>query len=221
MPRSAPHGLALVCLALVLCLLVPSPASAVRGPFEDGDRVRLTGVVTDPAGLPISGLHVVLESSRAGFSLRKFKRQRKEIQRLTGLTNDRGEFDLEWPWNGYYNDFELVVGIPVRNAEGERLRELERLDLNSRISQGSPVVSSIVVREAAFVASLRDFLATIRTETERRVHQEMGEPDKVERLEFPDRAEVAWWYFEAGKVYRFRDGQLERIDPFEPVRDEL
>ncbi len=207
-----------VVMVMLFSLLAPPPVAQAAGRrYEEGDRIRLTGLVTEPGGLPISGLYVVLEVSRSGFSLRHFKRQRKEIQRLTGLTNDRGEFDLEWPWNSYFNDFQLVISIPVRDLKGEHMRELERIDINQKIRQGSPVVSSIVVREAAFVASLRQFLASIASEDQRRTHQEVGEPDKVERLDFPDHSEVAWWYFEAGKVYRFRDDKLERIEPFDPV----
>jgi hypothetical protein len=223
-PRTLPRPLptlAVLALMLALALGAPSQAGAARGPHDDGDRVRLTGLVTDATGRPIAGLQVVFEAARAGFSVRTFRRERKEIQRLTGLTNERGEYDLEWPWNSYYNDFELMVGIPVRDAQGERLRELERVDLNRKIEQGSPVVSALVVQESEFVYSLRDFLASIRSAEERRTHQEMGEPDKVEQLQFPSHSEVAWWYFEAGKVYRFRDGKLERIEQFDPVRDEL
>jgi len=74
-----------------------------------------------------------------------------------------------------------------------------------------------VVSDADFVRNLREFLATISSEDERRVHRQMGEPDKVERIDYPDHREVSWWYFESGKVYRFRDGRLEQIEPFDPV----
>ncbi len=219
-PRATRAALVLSWLLAVL-VLVPAPsARAARGPYEEGDRIRLTGLVTEPGGLPIDGLYVALEVARSGFSPRHFRRQRKEIRRLTGLTNERGKFDLEWPWNSYFNDFQLVVSIPVRDVRGERMHELERIDLSHKIKQGSPVVSSIVVRDAAFVASLREFLASISSEDQRRTHQEVGEPDKVEQLDFRDHTEVAWWYFEAGKVYRFNDGKLERIEPFDPVTAE-
>ncbi len=207
-------------LVLLAVLVPPQLARAAVEKYEEGDRIHLTGLVTEPGGLPMNGLYVVLEVSRSGFSLRHFKRQRKEIQRLTGLTNDRGEFDLEWPWNSYFNDFQLVISVPVRDLQGEHMHELERIDINQRIRQGSPVVSSIVVHDAAFVTSLREFLASINSEDQRRTHEEVGEPDKVERLEFADHSEVAWWYFEAGKVYRFRDDKLERIEPFDPVAND-
>lgn len=200
---------------LLASLLAASPLPAA---YDEGERVRLTGLVTDPAGQPLSGLHVVLEASRSYFDVRHFQRAKKDTARLSGITNDRGEYSLEWPWNDYYNAFDLVVGVPIRRAGGERLKVLERIDLTRRIERGSPVVSAVVVKDAAFVANLRDFLATIRSEDERRVHQEMGEPGKIERIEYPDHLEVSWWYFEDGKVYRFNDGKLARIEPFDPVR---
>jgi hypothetical protein len=215
--RSIAAGLA-AALALAASLVAPQPAAASRGPYADGEKVRLTGIVTDPAGHPISELQVVLEASRAYFNLRHFQQAKKDVTRLTGITNERGEYTLEWPWNGYYNSFELQIGIPTRRPDGEHLKVLERLDLTRRIEQGSPVVSAVVVSDAAFVKNLRDFLATIKTDDERQVHQQMGEPDKVERNEYPDHLEVSWWYFESGKVYRFRDGKLMQIDPFDPVK---
>lgn len=203
-------------LSLFASVLLLAAAAALA--YDDGERIRLTGIVTDPGGRPLTGLPVLLEASRSYFDVRRFQRAKKDTARLSGLTNERGEYDLEWPWNGYYNSFELVVGVPIRRPDGERLRVLERIDLTRRIERGSPVVSAVVVQDIDFLSNLRQFLATIQSEDERRTHQEMGEPDKVERFEYPDHVEVSWWYFESGKVYRFRDGKLARIDPFDPVR---
>lgn len=206
-------------LAVVLsALLLPAPAAEARSRYEDGERIRITGLVTDPAGRPIPQLHVVLEASRGYFNLRRFQRDKKDVTRLSGLTDERGEYSLEWPWNGYYNTFELLVGIPVRRPDGEKLKILERVDITRRIEKGSPVVSAVVVSNVDFVTNLRQFLATIRTEEERRIYQQAGKPDRVERLEYPEHTEVSWWYFASGKVYRFRDGRLVKIDPFEPVK---
>ena len=209
---SARRLLAVAVLALAL-LAVPAWAG-----YDEGQRIELTGLVTDPAGHPMANLHVVLEASRSGFSIRQLGQTKKDPTRLIGLTNERGEYSLEWPWSRYYNSFELLVGVPIRRPDGERLKVLERLDISQKIKRGSPVVSAVVVDDSSYVAKLRAFLATIRTEDERSVHRQMGEPDKVERVEFPDRLEVAWWYFEAGKVFRFRDGRLERTEPFDPVK---
>jgi hypothetical protein len=82
------------------------------------------------------------------------------------------------------------------------------------------VVASLVVqnKNAQFVTKLRELLASIKSDDERRVYDEMGKPDKVERVVYPGRTEVSWWYFDAGRVYRFQDGRLEQVVPFEPVK---
>jgi hypothetical protein len=49
----------------------------------------------------------------------------------------------------------------------------------------------------------------------------MGVPEDVKRVSYAGRqqeTEVSWWYFEAGKVYRFRDGRLDQVERFDPVQ---
>lgn len=202
----------------VLILLLLSAAGVEAKPYADGEKVRLTGLVTDAAGKPLSQVHVVLEASRSYFNVRRLARDSKDTQRLVGLTNERGEYNLDWPWNDYYNTFELLVGVPVRRGDGERLKVLERIDIRRKIGRGSPVVTAIVVQNSALIDNLRAFLASVQSEDQRKVHHEAGEPDKVDRVEYPDAIEVAWWYFEAGKVYRFNNGRLVKVDSFAPIK---
>jgi hypothetical protein len=46
----------------------------------------------------------------------------------------------------------------------------------------------------------------------------MGKPDRIRNVQYPRHLESSWWYFESGRVYRFRDGRLEQVVPFDPVR---
>jgi hypothetical protein len=200
-------------------LLAASPLVAAR--YAQGDRVQLTGVVTDPQGRPLSDVRVTLEVTRTYFSMRQLHRtQTEEIRRVSAATDASGQFTLNWPWDSYFNHFELVVGVPVRKNRKETLAELVREDVTQRLQGGSPMVASLVVpaKNAEFVVKMRELLASIRSEDERRVYDEMGKPDKVERVQYPGRTEVSWWYFDAGRVYRFRDGRLEQVVPFEPVK---
>jgi hypothetical protein len=204
--------------ALALALLAAAPALA----HSNGDKVEVTGVVTGPDGQPLDGVQVQLEASRREFSLRRFKRITAHTARLTALTDGDGRYTLEWPWNSYFNSFELTVGVPVRRSDGEGFEALERLDVTQRIKQASPVVVSVVVRNAEFVVALRKFLASVDSEDERRVYRDLGKPDKVEERVDPEdgrRAEATWWYFESGQAYRFRDGVLAGVDRFDPVKD--
>jgi hypothetical protein len=202
--------------ALTLLLAGVSPASAAR--HEQGERVQVTGLVADPQGRPLEGLRVTLEVSRSYFSVRQLRRtQADDVRRVSAMTNARGEYSLEWPWDSYFNHFELTAGVAVRKGRADRLEELAREDVTKRLLGGSPVVVSLVVENVKFLESLRQFLAMVKSEDERRTYDEMGKPDKVQRFEYPDHVEASWWYFESGRVYRFRSGRLEQVVPFTPV----
>lgn len=200
----------------VVLLGAVSPAFAAR--YQQGEKVQVTGIVTSRDGRPIEGLRVALEVSRSYFSLRQFRRtQADDIRRVSAVTNAKGEYSVEWPWDSYFNHFEIVAGAPVRKGKEDRLEELAREDVTRRLLAGSPVVVSPVIENTKFLDSLRQFLAMVRSSDERRTYEEMGKPDKVQRLEYPDHVEDSWWYFESGRVYRFRDGRLEQVVPFTPV----
>lgn len=187
-------------------------------PDRKGKEVEITGLVADPEGNPIADLHVVLEVTRQYFSFRRFGWEKTEPVRVTTRTDQRGIYTLHWPWDNHYNSFELLVGVPVRKPEGERLRVLQRVDVTQKVLRGGPVVASLVVDNTGFLNSLREFLANLKTEDERRIYQEMGKPDKVQLIRYPEHRETSWWYFEAGKMYRFRDGELEQVVHFDPVK---
>lgn len=200
-------------------LLAAAPLVAAR--LSQGDSVQVTGVITDQQGRPLSDVRVTFEATRTYFSVRRFQRtQTDEIRRVTAVTDAAGQFTLQWPWDSYFNHFELMVGVPVRKARQDSLVELAREDITRRLQGGSPVVASLVVsnQNAQFLTKLRELIASIQSDDERRVYDEMGKPDKVERVVYPGRTEVSWWYFDAGRVYRFQDGRLEQVVPFEPVK---
>jgi hypothetical protein len=206
---------AAVALAFLL-VAAGRPASAAS--YDQGQRVQVTGLVADPQGRPLDGVRVTLEVSRTYFSVRQFRRtQADDVRRVSATTNARGEYSVEWPWDSYFNHFELVAGVPVRKGRADRLEELTREDVTKRLVGGSPVVVSLVVQNVKFLENLRQFLAMVKSDDERRTYDEMGKPDKVQRFEYPDHVEASWWYFESGRVYRFRSGRLEQVVPFTPV----
>ncbi len=215
--RSTPlRRLLLAPLPLWLLLCLAAPSFAAR--YEQGQRVQVTGIVADRTGRPLEGIRVSLEASRSYFSLRQLRKTAADdVRRVSAVTNAKGEYTVEWPWDSYFNHFELVSGVPVRKGREDRLEELAREDVTKRLLSGSPVVVSPVVENTKFLDSLRQFLAMVRSTDEQRTYEEMGRPDKVQRLEYPDHVEDSWWYFESGRVYRFRDGRLEQVVPFTPV----
>jgi hypothetical protein len=78
-------------------------------------------------------------------------------------------------------------------------------------------VTNVIVTDHRYLETVRDFAASIDTEDERRIFDEMGNPDRVQRILSGDHEEVSWWYFESGKTYRFKDGILEQVVHFEPI----
>jgi 5-hydroxyisourate hydrolase-like protein (transthyretin family) len=196
---------------------VLGPAAAAR--YAQGERVQVTGLVSDAQGQPLADVRVVFEASRTYFSVRQLRRTAAEdVRRVSATTNARGEYTLEWPWDSYFNHFEVVAGVPVRSRSGERIEELARQDVTRRVTAGSPAVVSITVENRKFLDNLRQFLTSIQTEDQHKVYQEMGKPDRVRNVQYPSYLESSWWYFESGRVYRFRDGRLEQVVPFDPVR---
>jgi hypothetical protein len=209
-PLSPTLRLATVAAAL-LSLLAAPPAAAAK--HDDGTRVEVTGLVTDAQGTPLPEVRVVLEASREVFSFRKFGRELRNTQRAAGLSGQRGEFTLVWPWNDYYNHFELVAGVPVRTRSGERFEVLARLDVSRRIARNNPMVANLVVENADFVRTLRAFVASVDSDDEQRIYRQMGKPDRVEERG----VERSWWYFADGRLFRFTDGDLVETKTFDPV----
>jgi hypothetical protein len=211
------RGFLLVLTGLACWLAAADPARAAR--YDDGQRVVVTGVVLDGQGQPLSGVRVVFEGSRTYFSIRELRRTAdKDVRKVTATTDAAGTYTITWPWDSYFNHFEVAVGVPVRVKAGEKLEELARQDVTRRVLAGSPAVVAVTVENRQFIDHLRELLASIKTDDQRRVYEEMGKPDRVRNVQYPGYLESSWWYFESGKVYRFRDGRLEQVVPFDPVR---
>jgi 5-hydroxyisourate hydrolase-like protein (transthyretin family) len=203
-------------LGLLVAGSLTAAAAAVR--YDQGQRIQVTGVVTDSQGQPIHNIRVVLEVSRTYFSMRELRRTAdKDIRRVSATTDARGNYTVEWPWDSYFNHFELVAGIPVRTKTGETVQELARQDVTRRVDQGTPAVVGVTVENRQLLDNVRQFLASIQTDDQRKIYQEMGKPDRIRNVQYPSHLESSWWYFESGRVYRFRDGRLEQITPFDPV----
>ncbi len=210
-------------ISVFLWLLVLLPAGAVipahAARYSQGERIQITGIVADAQGQPLPEVRVTFEATRTYFSIRELRRTSDpEVRRVSATTNASGQYTIVWPWDSYFNHFEVVAGVPVRGRSGERLEELARQDVTRRVQAGSPVVVAVTVENRQFLDSFRQFLASIRTEDQRKVYQEMGKPDRIRNVQYPGHLESSWWYFESGRVYRFRDGHLEQVVPFDPVR---
>ncbi len=206
-----------ICLALALGAAIFSAPEASANKIAKGERVEFKGIVTDADGKPIQQVTVNLNAIRRKFRARRFRKETVDTFRVSAVTNERGEYSIYWPWNDYYNCFELVVVTSVRHEAGDDSLELERVDITKQASSGSPVLSSLVVQDTSYLYKLRRFRTTVDTSDEKRIYGELGAPDRFE--EVTDSDEVTWWYFKSGKVYRFIGGKLKDIVPFDPVKE--
>jgi hypothetical protein len=216
-PLLASAGLALLVLALGLAL-PPAAARAESAPYDQGERVRLTGVVTDSRGTPLPNVQVTLVASRSYFNLRQLKSSDKDPRRVAATTDAKGEYAIDWPWDNYYNRFEVQVGLPVREGREEHTEVLAKQDVTQLLSKGTPAVPALVVENAALIDRVRKFLAELTSDDLRKVYQDMGDPDQIKKVRYPDREEVSWYYFESGAMYRFESGKLREVVHFAPVK---
>jgi hypothetical protein len=237
-----PRGGGVVLLATALLFFGLSSAEASL--YREGERIQIRGVVTDEVGQPLPNLTVNLEIARYAFDWKKFRKTRHEVNKATTTTDAAGTYAFEWTWYDYYNDFQLMVGLMVRDEDFGRdvFQTLHRESIVSRVGKGSPVVVNLVVDQNPFLDTQTSATQVVETDTaktetietesldsppvstgstysadEQRIHDEMGQPDKVQTLEYPDYNEVTWWYFAQGKAYRFRDRELQQVVKFEPV----
>jgi len=206
-------------LACLLGLASVAALSASSMPYHDGDAVVVTGIVTDGQGRTLPAVTVVLEASRTGFDVRTFSREKRDAQRTAVQTDARGEYSLSWTWAGYYNHFELLVGLPYKRPGGAPgFLTVDQQDLTPRLKGGSPVVAAVTVRDTGPIDAFRTFVAGLKTADQRRTYETMGRPEQIDRLVLPGGVEETWWYFEAGKSFRFRDGAQLDMTPFDPVQ---
>jgi hypothetical protein len=218
MRRPPPQPLRWLTAAVLLGVAFPAAGTA----YSEGEEIQFTGLVVDAAGRPVPQATVLLEAFRVQWSFHGLNRADRGRVAVDGVTrrvqtDDAGRFTLDWTWHDYYNRFELAAGVMLREPGGERFRELARVDLGRRVDEGSPVVTTLTIADAALVAAAHAFAAALETNDERRVYEQLGQPEQVATFERPDYQETTWWYFRLGKAYRFEDGRLVQVVPFDPV----
>ena len=210
-PRPAAASLAAGAWLLALWTLAASAGGATYG---KGDTVTISGRVTDSEGAPVDGVTVLLEVSRTSFSWRKFRKVTGNTLQIPVISGADGRYRHDWRWDGYYNTFALVVALPVPARGGEELEALRRFEITQPVMQGSPVDVPLMIEDVRYLGWLRRFSDGRASAEEKRVYRELGRPD---RIDFAGGDAAAWWYFAAGKVYRFAQGVLEEVETFDPV----
>lgn len=200
-----------------MSILLPAQPAALGQTNQGAEVVRIGGVVTDAAGRVLSDLQVLLEASHRGFDIRKLGRVNRGLTRRSARTDANGRFTLSWYRNEYFNHFELLIGMTVRVPDGDQFYTLERMPLPGLLTAGDSLAVDVTVADTAFLTRYRNFVAGLDGADELDVYRRMGIPGKIDRVQLATHEETTWWYFEAGRVYRFKEDALIDIDTFEPV----
>ncbi|MEE2778767.1 MAG: hypothetical protein VYE73_18630 [Acidobacteriota bacterium] len=207
----------LPCLALVSVALAASLPLHARP--RRGDRVVVSGVVLDSAGEPLGHVDVVLTAGKSKFALSSFRRTVTGEARVDATSDEEGGFALGWTWNPYYNVFRLDAVIRVRGPGGGWLEDVVgSVDVTQDFDAGGAVSVERVIEHLEVLEEVRAFISSLETEDLRATYEDMGKPDRVDRLELAKGVEVAWWYFRRGRSYHFLDGDLEEEVEFEPLQ---
>lgn len=211
-------------LVLSMALLAPAlPAVAEEGSDkrrpakidrDDDELVPIAGRVVDKNGHGIANLAVVLEVTRVAFSLRHFEREVKDLLKLPGRTDANGQFRFDWTWQRHYNHFELAIGYEVDIGQQPGFEIALRRDISAEVTSGDPSNLTLLIEERGYLDFLARMLAGQATEEEKKLFREQGRPGRID--DYGD-GRSAWWYFEAGKVYRLAAGRLDKVDHFTPV----
>lgn len=206
-----------IAFSVLLPLLLAAPLLAQPAA---GDHIEIRGAVADPEGRALPQVTVVFEAAREGLNLRDLTMATGRTDERRAVTDPRGVYTIDWPWDPFFNRFEVRVELPVRGPDGERMEVLARRSLTGLRDVSGPLVVNLTVQRAEMLRQLRDFLSRLNSEDERRIYQQFGKPDRVERQTYQgsERNDAAWWYFKAGKVFYFRSGALVEERSFQAVR---
>lgn len=111
----------------------------------------------------------------------------------------------------------VVVALTIGGA-GSAARGAERSAEPSTVASAAPSSAPSVIPGVVPGAVPGEDPGAAQSADEKRIYEEMGKPDRVDRLELSGgEEEVAWWYFERGRSYHFRAGRLEQVVEFDPV----
>lgn len=215
--------IAAAALVAALAAAAAAPGDGIfrkKGPYREGQVVAFTGQVTDSSGRALGGSTVMLEVAHTSFRLEKWSRETSDSLRQPVTADESGRYRVDWRWDRYYNSFALVVALKVREDGTDKYEVFHRLEITDRVTGGNPVEVQLVLDDTTAFDDLRAFLAGVDSDDEKRVYQEMGRPDRIDTGEAHYDPDQSWWYFGAGKVYRFREGRLDQVVPFEPIEDE-
>lgn len=205
-------------LAAALALLLGPVSARAGSPYRKGEVVRIEGRLLDPAGTAIAAAHVVLTAERAHRRLLHLGRGDLGPVAASTSSDADGHYAIDWVWDRFHDTFVIEVVLPPMGDHPEEV--LARLDISDRLVGGSPIEVDLEVAKGSLVRFVQHLATGPLSRDEQKLLDELGWPLRYEEQLRAGEIESTWWYFERGRLYRFRDGALEQVTHFDPVLPE-
>lgn len=214
MRRSLVAGCALAALLATFAVRAEEPERS----FRKGERITIAGRLTTPDARPLAGVTVLLELRRRTAGVFGLNPKTEGPVQIPTTTGPGGEFSIDWSFDPHYDSVALAVALPIRIEGREDFEIFDRREIGPALAHGSsPLVVDLVLEHPGYLEWLRLYLDGKASPEEAKVFREVGRPERVDRELRRGKVEMGWWYFDKGKCYRFKDGRLDQVIPFEPI----
>ncbi len=176
---------------------------------ENGNPVAYADIVVFPKENFLNFI-VSLPSKIRGYEKPKLKGI------LFSRTDKNGKFELSLEVERWRSNYIIEAGFFARKEGKDMFYSLGR-SVVKRLHKKVIAYSEIVIHNRKFFDDFKRFVAELDSSKEKEIYNKYGIPERIDRYFVGKKSEVVWWYFSQGKAFRFRDGELIKVEEFDPV----